>query len=134
MHRTSSTQRIFLTLGSGLALAACGDSNVPVPPVTYTWTEVSTDMRTYCAISTACHGLGTKQPFVYDLGLVAGSDVDNYNVVMNAKLVDTTAPASSPLIVVGKGGMYQGMTHNSSLSGTVAILWNNWISAGATFP
>jgi hypothetical protein len=133
MHLASSTKHALLALGIGVSFAACGD-NTPAPPATYTWTQVSTDIKNSCATVTACHLKGTTQPFSYDKALTPGSDMANYTLLMTANLIDKTTPANSVLIVVGSGGNYMGAKHSgSNLSTTQATNWTNWITAGASF-
>jgi hypothetical protein len=134
MKFASSTMHILLAVGMGVVMSACGDNT---PMMTgYTWTQVSTDMKTTCASSTACHGKGTSQPFTYDTSLTPGSDMANYMGLMGVMpaLITKSAPATSPLIVVAKGGMYMGLTHGTNLSPNMATNWTTWITNGATFP
>ena len=116
-----------------VTLAACG-TDPPPTNTTYTWTQVSTDIKNSCATVTACHLKGTTQPFSYDKALAPGSDQANLTLLMTANLIDKTTPANSVLLVVGKGGNYMGSPHSgSNLSTTQATNWTNWITAGANF-
>jgi hypothetical protein len=60
----------------------------------------------------------------------------NYTALMAVMpaLINKSAPASSVLITVAKGGMYNGMQHSSSLTTAKATSWTAWITAGASFP
>lgn len=134
----ASIKHVLLALGIGVIAAACEGGGNDTPDMTttaYTWTKVSTDIKTSCAIATSCHQspTATNHPFAYDKSLTPGSDMANYTAVM--ALIDKTTPANSPLIVTGRGGMYMGTTHSAgaTLSATKATDWANWITAGATF-
>ena len=134
MNLASSTKHVLLVLGLGVISAACGSDPDPMT-TTYTWTQVSTDMKNGCAAAASCHLKGTTQPFSYDKALTPGSDKANYDSLMAANLINKSAPASSTLLVVGKGGMYMGSNHSgTNLSATQAANWTAWITAGATFP
>lgn len=133
MHLAWSAKHALLALGIGVSFAACGD-NTQQPPATYTWTQVSTDIKNSCATVTACHLKGTTQPFSYDKALAPGSDMANLTLLMTANLIDKTTPENSTLLVVGQGGNYMGAKHSgTNLSTTQAANWLNWIKAGATF-
>ena len=133
MHLAWSAKHALLALGIGVTFAACGNDPPPTN-TTYTWTQVSTDIKNSCATVTACHLKGTTQPFTYDKALAPGSDMANLTALMTANLIDKTTPANSVLIVVGSGGMYMGAKHSgSNLSTTQATNWTNWITAGANF-
>jgi hypothetical protein len=142
MNLASSTKHVLLALGIGVTFtAACGgtDSNTPdMTATTYTWKQVSTDMKNSCAIATSCHQSPTSpsQAFNYDKTLTPGSDMANYTALMTAMLINTATPASSTLLVVGQGGTYTGAGHphsGTNLSTTQAANWTSWITAGATF-
>jgi hypothetical protein len=102
----------------------------------YTWTNVSTDIRTTCAIATACHMKGTIQSFSFDTTLTSGSDMANYTSLLAVmpSLFDKAVPPNSMLITIGSGGMYMGQMHTPSLTSSKASNWADWISNGATFP
>jgi hypothetical protein len=134
MNLALSSKHVVLGLGLGVVLAACGGEDPPPTNTTYTWTKVSTDIKTSCAGATGCHLKGTTQPFSYDKALTPGSDMANYTLLMTANLIDKANPANSTLIVVGGGGMYMGAKHSgTNLSATQVTNWTAWITAGATF-
>ena len=137
MHLASSTKHVLLALGIGVSLGACGtDTGTPdMAAVTYTWAKVSADMKTSCASATACHLKGTTQPFSYDGTLTAGSDMANFAALMavTPALIDKSNPGNSMLILIGKGGMFNGTAHSPSLTATKATSWTAWIAAGAAF-
>ena len=139
MNLASSTKHVLLALSIGVISAACGGDDTTTTPdagtTTYTWTKVSSDMKTSCAIATSCHQATTAQTFSYDKTLTPGSDMANYASLMAAGLIDKTNPANSAIIVSGKGGAYMGKTHSggATLSATQAANWAAWIAAGATF-
>jgi hypothetical protein len=104
---------------------------------TYTWAQVSADMKTSCALG-GCHlstSAAANQNFKYDTTLTAGSDMANYMALINITptVINKSAPATSILITVATGGMFNSMTHTASLTATKSVSWQTWITAGALF-
>lgn len=128
MYLATYAQRLLCVFGLGMMLSACGGTTEQ--PATPTYTEVYAQMKGSCGTCHATGGVAAKK-FIID----SASSANTYTSIKAANLI-TTADAS-PLIVVGKGGMYTPaaggamMTHPKSLSDTMATNWGSWISAGA---